>query len=56
MLMARWEAEHFEQMYQLFRDARSEFVSGDVQRMLGRAPITVEEHVAAQPVPSMGAG
>lgn len=27
--MARWEAEHFEEMYQLFRDGRSEFVSGD---------------------------
>ena len=47
--MARWEAEHFQEMYQLFRDGRSEFVSGDVERLLGRPPGTVEDHLAAHP-------
>ena len=47
--MARWEAEHFQEMYQLFRDGRSEFVSGDVERLLGRPPATVEDHLAAHP-------
>jgi uncharacterized protein YbjT (DUF2867 family) len=47
--MARWEAEHFEEMYQLFRDGRSEFVSDDVERLLGRPPGTVEDHLAAHP-------
>jgi hypothetical protein len=36
-------------MYQLFRDGRSEFVTGVVERLLGRAPGTVEEHLAAIP-------
>jgi uncharacterized protein YbjT (DUF2867 family) len=45
----RWEGEHFQEMYQLFRDGRSEFVTGVVERLLGRAPGTVEEHVAAIP-------
>jgi NAD(P)H dehydrogenase (quinone) len=47
--MARWEAEHFEEMYQLFRDGHSEFVSDDVERLLGRPPGTVEDHLAAHP-------
>jgi uncharacterized protein YbjT (DUF2867 family) len=47
--MARWEAEHFEEMYQLFRDGRSEFVSNDAERIMGRPPRTVEEHLAAYP-------
>ncbi len=47
--MPRWEAEHFEEMYQLFRDGQSEFVTGDVQRLLGRPPSSVEEHLAAEP-------
>jgi uncharacterized protein YbjT (DUF2867 family) len=47
--MARWEAEHFQEMYQLFRDGRSEFVSDDVERLLGRPPGTVEDHLAAHP-------
>jgi hypothetical protein len=36
-------------MYQLFRDGRSEFVTGDVERLLGRPPGTVEEHLSAIP-------
>jgi NAD(P)H dehydrogenase (quinone) len=47
--MARWEAEHFEEIYQLFRDGRSEFVSGDVARLPDRPPGTVGEHLAAHP-------
>lgn len=43
--MARWEAEHFEEMYQLFRDGESEFVSDDVARVLGRGPRTVEAYL-----------
>jgi hypothetical protein len=42
---ARWEAEHFEEMYQLFRDGESEFVSNDVERVLGRPPRTVEDYL-----------
>ncbi len=43
--MAPWEAEHFAEMYQLFRDGESEFVSGDVERVLGRPPRTVEDYL-----------
>lgn len=43
--MAAWEAEHFEEMYQLFRDGKSEFVTGDVERALGRAPRSVEDYL-----------
>ena len=43
--MAAWEAEHFEEMYQLFRDGGSEFVSKDVERVLGRPPRTVEDYL-----------
>jgi NAD(P)H dehydrogenase (quinone) len=43
--MPEWEAEHFEEMYQLFRDGRSEFVTTDVERVLGRAPRTVEDYL-----------
>ena len=47
--MAAWEAEHFEEMYQLFRDGGSQFVTGDLARVLGRPPVTVEEHLAVHP-------
>ncbi len=43
--MASWEAEHLQEMYQLFRDGQSEFVTGDVERVLGRAPRTVEDYL-----------
>ncbi|GAA1555616.1 NmrA family NAD(P)-binding protein [Dactylosporangium maewongense] len=42
---ALWEAEHFQEMYQLFRDGQSEFVTPDVERVLGRAPRTVEDYL-----------
>lgn len=44
--MQPWEAEHFEEMYQLFRDGESEFVTDDVTEVLGRAPRTVEDYLA----------
>ena len=43
--MARWEAEHFAEMYQLFRDGASEFVTGDVERVLGKPPRPVEDYL-----------
>ncbi len=46
--MAAWEAEHFQEMYQLFRDGQSEFVTDDVERVLGRPPRTVEDYLAEQ--------
>lgn len=41
-----WEAGHFEQMYQLFRDGESEFVTGDVLTMTGQAPRDVEDYLS----------
>ncbi|GIG49261.1 NAD(P)H-binding protein [Dactylosporangium siamense] len=43
--MPRWEAEHFQEMYQLFRDRQSEFVTPDVEHVLGRPPRAVEEYL-----------
>ena len=43
--MAGWEAEHFEEMYQMFRNGQSEFVTNDVERVLGRVPRTVEDYL-----------
>lgn len=43
--MAEWEAGHFEEMYQVFRDGESEFVTDDVERVLGRPPRTVEAYL-----------
>ena len=42
----RWEAEHFEEMYEMFRRGESEFVSGDVERVTGHPPRTVEAYLA----------
>lgn len=47
--VAPWEAQHFQEMYQLFRDGRSEFVSDDVERVLGRPPTSVAEYLAGHP-------
>jgi NAD(P)H dehydrogenase (quinone) len=43
--MPDWEAEHFQEMYQLFRDGKSEFVTSDVEGVLGHAPRTVEDYL-----------
>lgn len=40
-----WEAEHFEEMYELFRRHDSEFVSDDVEQVTGHAPGTVEDYL-----------
>jgi NAD(P)H dehydrogenase (quinone) len=47
--MPAWETEHFEEMYQLFRDGGSQFVTDDVARILGRPATTVEQHLAQHP-------
>jgi NAD(P)H dehydrogenase (quinone) len=43
-----WEAEHFEEMYEMFRRGESEFVSEDVLRLSGHEPRTVEAYLAEQ--------
>lgn len=43
--MPAWETEHFQEMYQLFRDGGSRTVTDDVTRILGRPPITVADHL-----------
>ncbi|GAB3830065.1 NAD(P)H-binding protein [Dactylosporangium cerinum] len=43
--MPRWEAEHFQEMYQLFRDRQSEFVTPDVEHVLGRPARPVEDYL-----------
>lgn len=40
-----WEAEHFTEMYQLFRKGESEFVTDDVQRVTRKPPRTVEAYL-----------
>jgi uncharacterized protein YbjT (DUF2867 family) len=54
--VARWEAEHFEEMYQLFRDGESEFVTDDIQRVLGRPPRTVQDYLREYHGTLTGAG
>jgi NAD(P)H dehydrogenase (quinone) len=46
--LPEWEAEHFEEMYEMFRRGESEFVSGDVRRLSGREPRSVEAYIAEQ--------
>jgi uncharacterized protein YbjT (DUF2867 family) len=46
--LPKWEAEHFEEMYAMFRRGESEFVSDDVRRLSGREPRTVEAYLAEQ--------
>jgi uncharacterized protein YbjT (DUF2867 family) len=42
----QWEAEHFQEMYEMFRRGESEFVSGDVERITGHPPRSVETYLA----------
>jgi len=42
-----WEAEHFEEMYELFRGHGSEFVSDDVTEVAAHPARTVEDYIAA---------
>lgn len=43
-----WEAEHLEEMFQIFRDNASSQVSTDVERVTGRAPGTIEDYLERQ--------
>lgn len=43
-----WEAEHFEEMFQVFRDNEASHVSGDAERVTGRAPGTIEQYLETQ--------
>ncbi|WNV83009.1 NmrA family NAD(P)-binding protein [Umezawaea sp. Da 62-37] len=57
--MPTWEAEHFEEMYRLFRSGRSESVTDDVRRLLGHGPIDLTDHLAdllARPTPQNSSG
>jgi uncharacterized protein YbjT (DUF2867 family) len=44
--MQAWEADHFAEMYQLFRDGRSQHVTDDVAKLSGHDPRTVEAYLA----------
>jgi uncharacterized protein YbjT (DUF2867 family) len=41
--MPDWEAEHFREMYELFRAGESEFVTDTVQQVTGRPARTIED-------------
>ncbi len=49
--MPDWEAGHFEEMYQLFRDGESEFVTHTVEQITGSPARTVEAFLAEQLAP-----
>lgn len=40
--MADWEADHFREMYELFKDGESEFVTDAVREVTGACPRTIE--------------
>jgi uncharacterized protein YbjT (DUF2867 family) len=54
--MAEWEADHFGEMYELFKNRESEFVTDTVRRVTGAEPRTIEafldEVVASPAVPA----
>lgn len=41
-----WEAEHFEEMFQAFRDDKASFVTDNVELIAGHAPGTIEDYLA----------
>lgn len=41
-----WEAEHFEEMFQLFRDNQASFVNDNVKLVTGHEAGTIEEYLA----------
>ena len=43
-----WEADHFAEMYELFRAGESEFVTDTVQRVTGQTPRTVEAYLGEE--------
>ncbi|SFR92679.1 Uncharacterized conserved protein YbjT, contains NAD(P)-binding and DUF2867 domains [Microbacterium sp. cf046] len=54
--MAEWESDHFREMYELFKNGESEFVTDTVRRVTGADPRTIEafldEAVASPAVPA----
>ncbi len=50
--MPTWEADHFEEMYQLFRDGESEFVTSTIESVTGSPARTVEAFLAEQLAPA----
>ena len=52
--MAEWEADHFEEMYALFKAGESEFVTGTVREVTGQDPRTIEAYLdgalASEPI------
>lgn len=50
--MADWEADHFREMYQLFRDGQSEFVTTTIQDITGHPARSVESFLDEQLVTS----
>ena len=40
--MADWEADHFKEMYELFKAGESEFVTDTVREVTGAEPRTME--------------
>jgi uncharacterized protein YbjT (DUF2867 family) len=53
--MEAWEAGHFQEMYQLFREGESEFVTDTVERVTGHAPRTVEDYITENAAAFTGA-
>lgn len=49
--MAEWGADHFREMFQLFRDDRSEFVTSTIQDITGHPVRSVETFLDEQPAP-----
>lgn len=43
--LEEWEAEHFQEMYEMFRNKESEYVTDDVERVTGTAPRTIEVYL-----------
>ena len=46
--MAEWEAEHFQEMYQVFRNGESSYVTSDVEVVTGRPPRTIEDYLLGE--------
>jgi hypothetical protein len=47
--MASWEADHFRELFGLFRKGLAEPVSPDVDRLIGRQPAGLDEYLRTHP-------
>lgn len=47
--MAQWEADHFRELFHLFRQGLAETVSPDVGHMIGRPPTGLDEYLRIHP-------